>query len=168
MPELSWIMPVKLALKSRIIDDKDKKILGILQENGREQLNKIAKKVDLSIDTTHKRIKVMIEKGVFYPTILIDPRVVGYPLIADIKIKLKNVSQNEREKFISYLQKHPRCIELLSLMGDFDFTCVLIAKDSNELESLSTEIRQKHKELIDEWKGNLILKTYKFEEYLLD
>lgn len=158
-------MPVKASLKSRILDDKDKKILMALQENGRMHLKDISKKAGLTIDTTHKRIKEMIKKGVFKSTILIDPRIIGYPLIADIKIKIKNVSQQEREKFILYLQNHPRCIELLSLMGDFDFTCVLIAKDSNELESLSTEIRQKYKSLIDEWKGNLVLKTYKFEEY---
>ncbi len=158
-------MPVKQSLKSRVIDEKDKKILMILQKNGREQLKAISKKVNLSIDSVHKRIKEMMKKQVFAPTILIDPRVAGYPLIADIKIKIKNVSQQEREKFINYLQGHPRCTELLSLMGDFDFTCVLIAKDSNELESLSTEIRQKYKSLIDEWKGNLVLKTYKFEEY---
>ncbi|MBI2043120.1 Lrp/AsnC family transcriptional regulator [Candidatus Pacearchaeota archaeon] len=161
-------MPVKSALKSRIIDEKDKKILHVLQENGREQLNKIAKKVGLSIDSTHKRIKVMIEKGIFHPTILVDPRVIGFPLIADIKIKLKNVSQKALDDFISHLKKHPRCIELLSIMGDYDFTLVLIAKDGDELEKLSTEIRQKYKDLIDEWKSNLVLKTHKFEEYLLE
>ena len=158
-------MPVKQALKSRIIDEKDKKILMALQENGRMQLKDISKRAGLTIDTTHKRIKEMQSKGVFYSRILIDPRVIGYPLIADIKIKLRNVSKEKRELFISYLQKHKRCIELLSLMGDFDFTCVLIAKDSNELETISTDIRQKHKEIIDEWRGNLVLKTYKFEEY---
>jgi len=42
---------------------------------------------------------------------------------------------------------------------------VIIAKDSNEFEDISTEIRQKFKDLIDEWRGMLILKTYKFEEY---
>ena len=161
-------MPVKSALKSRIIDEKDKKILHVLQENGREQLNKIAKKVGLSIDSTHKRIKIMIEKGIFVPTILIDPRVIGFHLIADVKIKLKNVSQKALDDFISHLKKHPRCIELLSIMGDYDFTLVLIAKDWDELEKLSTEIRQKYKDLIDEWKSNLVLKTHKFEEYLLE
>jgi hypothetical protein len=50
-------------------------------------------------------------------------------------------------------------------MGDYDFTCVLIAKDSNDLEEISTEIRQRFKELILEWKGMLILKTHKFEYY---
>ena len=158
-------MPIKTTLKSRILDEKDEKILMILQENGREQLNTISKKVNLSIDSVHKRIKEMLRKEVFKSTVLIDPRVIGYPLIADIKIKLKNVNELQREKFILYLKNHKRVIELLSIMGDFDFTCVIIAKDSNELEKLSVEIREKFKDLIDEWRGMLILKTYKFEEY---
>ena len=161
-------MPVKAKLSSRIIDEKDKKILEVLQENGREQLNKIARKVGLSMDSTHKRIKVMIEKGIFQPTILIEPNALGYPLIADIKIKVKNVSQTELDKFIYHLKKHPRCTELLSIMGDYDFTLVLIAKTGDELNELSTEIRQKFKDLIAEWKSNLVLKAHKFEEYLLD
>jgi hypothetical protein len=53
-------------------------------------------------------------------------------------------------------------------MGDYDFTLVLIAKDGNELEKISTEIRQKFKDLIDEWRSNLVLKAHKFEEYILD
>jgi DNA-binding Lrp family transcriptional regulator len=156
------------SLKLRVLDDKDKKILMILQDNGRAQLKEISKKVNLGIDSVHRRIKEMLRKEIFCPTILIDPRAIGYPLIADVKIKLKNVSEKEREEFIKYLQKHKRCIELLATMGDFDFTCVLIAKDSNELEKISTEIRQKFKELINEWKGLLVLKTYKFENYDLE
>ncbi|MBS3095697.1 Lrp/AsnC family transcriptional regulator [Candidatus Woesearchaeota archaeon] len=158
-------MPVKQKLSSRTVDEKDKKILMVLQENGREQLNKIAKKVGLSIDSTHRRIKVMLEKGVFHSTILINPRIMGYPLIADIKIKLKNVSEEKRQQFINYMKGYDRCTELLATMGDYDFTCVLIAKDSNELEKISTQIRQMFKELILEWKGILILTTYKFEHY---
>lgn len=161
------IMPVKQKLSLRTLDDKDKKILMILQKDGRTQLKEIAKEVDLSIDSVHKRIKEMQRKEIFAATILIDPRAIGYPLIADIKIKLKNVSEEERQKFIKFLQGYDRCVELLSVMGDYDFTCVLIAKDSNELETLSTEVRQKFKELILEWKGILNLKTYKFEEYKL-
>ncbi len=140
----------------------------ILQENGREQLNKIAKKVGLSIDSTHKRMKVMMEKGIFVPSIFIEPKAIGFPLIADVKIKVRNISQKALEEFVDHLKKHPRCIELLSLMGDYDFTCVLIAKDGDELEKISTGIRQKFRDLIDEWRSNLVLKSHKFEEYILD
>ncbi len=160
-------MPVKQRLSSRVLDDKDKKILMVLQEDGRSQLKEISKKVDLSIDSVHKRIKEMQKKGVFRSTIMVDPRVIGYPLIADIKIKLKNVSEEERQRFIKYMQSYDRCTELLATMGDYDFTCVLIAKDSNDLEKISTQIRQNFKEMISEWKGILVLTTYKFEEYNL-
>jgi DNA-binding Lrp family transcriptional regulator len=158
-------MPKSKPLKSRVLDEKDKKILMLLQEDGRMQLKAISKKVNLSIDSVHNRIKEMVRKGVFRSTVLINPREIGYPLIADIKIKLKNVSEEQRNKFIAYLKNHKKCVELLAVMGDFDFTCVLISKDSNDLEQLSIQIRQKFKELILEWKGILVLKTYKFEEY---
>ena len=158
-------MPVKTTLKSRILDDKDKKILMILQKDGREQLTEIAKKVSLSIDSVHKRIKEMQRKNIFTCGIFIDPRAIGFPLVADIKIKLKNITGKEKENFINYLTEHPRVIELLSVMGTHDLTCVLIAENTDELDRISTEIRQKHNEIISDWKGMLILKTYKFEYY---
>src|SRR3989344_2488557 len=134
MPYFLRKMPVKTTLKSRVLDDKDRQILMILQENGRESLTSIAKKVKLSIDSVNNRMKSMQEKEVFYPRIQINPRVIGFPLIADIKIKLKNITEKDREGFIAYLNSHPRVIELLTVMGDFDFTWVLIAKDTNELD----------------------------------
>lgn len=158
-------MPRKQALKSRILDEKDKQILMLLQDNCRESLTNIAKKVSLSIDSVNKRIKHMISINIFKPAALINPRNLGFDIIADIKIKLKNVTDEEKRKFIAYLKQHNRCTELLEVMGDFDFTCVLIAKDSNELTKISTEIRQKFSNLIADWKGIFVMKTHKFEEY---
>ena len=158
-------MPVDTKLSSRVLDDKDRKILMILQKNGREQLTVIAKKVGLSIDSVHKRMKEMQKKGVYGSGIWIEPRVIGFPLIMDVKVKLRNISEKQKDSFIDYLKNHKRVIDLLSVMGDFDLTCVLVAKDTGELDSLSTEIRQKFSEIIADWKAVLILKTHKFEEY---
>jgi len=158
-------MARNITLKSRILDDKDKEILMALQEDGRMQLKDISKKVKLGIDSVHNRIKEMIKKRIFETGIFIEPRVIGYPLLVDVKIKLKNISNEQKEKFIQHLINHKRCIDLLEIMGDYDFTCVLIAKDSEDLSKISTEIRTKFKELILEWKGMLILKTHKFERY---
>tara|TARA_Y100000310_G_C20439538_1_gene695390 strand:+ start:374 stop:859 length:486 start_codon:yes stop_codon:yes gene_type:complete len=158
-------MPSITKLSSRVLDEKDKKILMLLQEDGRMQLTVIARKVNLSIDSVHKRIKEMKRKEIFHTGIFIDPRNIGYPLVADVKIKLMNISDIEKKKFIDYLVGHPRIIDLLSIMGDYDLTCVIVAKDTNELDEVSMEIRQKYRELIADWKAVLVLKTHKFEYY---
>ena len=158
-------MPVKQRLSSRILDEKDKEIIMLLKKDGRMSLTEIAKKVRLSIDSVHNRIKAMTKKEVLSAGIFVNPRVIGYPLLADVKIKLKNISEESRNKLIKYLTEHKSVIDLLAVMGDYDLTCVLIAKNSDELEKISTEIRQRFKDLIDEWKSILILKTYKFEQY---
>ena len=48
---------------------------------------------------------------------------------------------------------------------DYDFTCVLISKDTDEFEKTSTQIRQKYSNIIADWKALLILKVHKFEHY---
>ena len=159
-------MPVKTTLKSRILDKKDRAILMILQKNSRESLTNIAKKVHLSIDSVNKRIKEMQRKDIFdFSMLNIEPRAIGFPLVADVKIKLRNITEKEKNALIGYLKEHPRVIDLLSIMGDYDLTCVLIAKDTNELEKISLRIRQKYSDLIADWRSILILKTYKFEHY---
>ncbi|MBD3252238.1 AsnC family transcriptional regulator [Candidatus Pacearchaeota archaeon] len=160
-------MPHKTTLKSRVLDEKDKKILMILQDNGREQLESIASKVGLSIDSVHKRIKEMQRKNIFVSGIFIEPRTIGFPLIADVKIKLRNITEHEKKNFIQHLVEHPRIIELLSIMGDHDLTCVIIARDTSELEEVSTAIRQEYSGMIADWKSVLVLKTHKFEYYNL-
>lgn len=161
-------MPLKTTLKSRAVDEKDKKILMLLQKNGRMQFTDIAKEVHLSIDSVHKRIKEMQRKGIFEPGIFIEPRNIGFPLVADVKIKLRNITAEQKKELIESLTAHKRVIDLLSVMGDFDLTCVIIAKNTEELEEISTNIRQRFSNLIADWKAMLILKTHKFEFYDLE
>lgn len=148
------------------MDKKDKKLLMLLQENSRESLTNLAKKVDLSIDSTHKRLKKLIKTGIVdrFGT-FINPKVIGYDLVVDVKIKLHNVTEQEVKDIIGYLTKHPNCIELISVSGDFDLTCVLIAKNSKELNDLSYNIRQKFKNIIADWKTSFNLEVFKFEWY---
>jgi Lrp/AsnC family leucine-responsive transcriptional regulator len=159
-------MPVKSALKSRILDDKDRKILAILQVNSRESLTNIAKKVNLSIDSVNNRIKSMQEKKIIEKFgVWINTKELGYNLITDNKIKMHNITEEQTQKFIAHLRAHPNVIDLLSVMGDFDFTCVIVAKNTSEYNKISLGIRQKFSGIIADWKSMLILEQYKFEEY---
>jgi Lrp/AsnC family transcriptional regulator, leucine-responsive regulatory protein len=148
------------------IDGKDIVILKILQENGRESLTNIAKQIDVSVDTANARIRKLAKSGVIDRTgIFIDPGALGFPIVADVKIRLHNVNDENFPRFMNYLVSHPNVIELITVHGDFDITCVLIARDTGELESISLAIRKKFGPLIAEWKGAINLKIYKFEHY---
>ncbi|MBS3051862.1 MAG: Lrp/AsnC family transcriptional regulator [Candidatus Aenigmarchaeota archaeon] len=160
-------MKKKTQEKSIILDEKDKEILNILQLNGREKLTSIAKKVGLSIDSVNNRIKKMLENHVFYPGIFVVPSTVGYPLTASVYIKLHNITDEEFDKFVSYLKNHPRVTSLISVMGDYDIICVLMTRNTNEMEEISRKIRLEFSNLIFDWKALFVVKVHKFEYYQL-
>ena len=148
------------------LDKKDEKLLTILQENGRASLTIIAKALNLSIDATHKRMKKLKANGVIQRYgIFIDPKNLGYDLVVVNKIKLTNVTKEAREKFIAYLTELPECIELISISGEDDFTCVLISENSKKLNEMIYSIREKFKGIISDWKSAFNLEVYKFEKY---
>ncbi|PIN75291.1 hypothetical protein COV18_03820 [Candidatus Woesearchaeota archaeon CG10_big_fil_rev_8_21_14_0_10_37_12] len=151
------------------LDDKDKKLLRKLQMDGRASLTTLAKIVSLSIDSTNKRIKKLYENGTIGRfSVFIDPKKAGYDLVANVQIKLQNVSEKELNEFLSYLKEHPNVTSLLTTLGHFDFTCVIIAKNTQELEKTYLTIRHKFKDLIADWQSVINLKCYKFEEYAFD
>lgn len=149
------------------LDEKDKQIIEILQYDAREKLTSISKKVGLSIDSVNKRIKRLVENNIIYFRSLPDPRKIGFPFIVDAKIKLHNVKEDEFNEFMKYLTVHPLVTTLLTVSGDWDVTCVFMARTSKEIEEFTLEVRKRFSHLIAEWKGVLVLRTYKFEEYKL-
>jgi DNA-binding Lrp family transcriptional regulator len=148
------------------LDHKDQKLLMLLQENSREQLKILANKIGLSIDSTKKRIQKLKEKGIIDRfSIFINPKAIHHDIVVDIKIKLHNITEEGKKLFINYLIAHPNCIELISVSGDFDFTCVLITKNTKELNNISYSIRQKFKDIISDWVTSFNLEVHKFEHY---
>jgi len=148
------------------MDKKDKKLLELLQQNSRLSLTTLAKAVNLSIDSTHKRMKKLQAEGIIARYgIFVDPKALGYELVVNAQIKLHNTSEEEYARLISYLKAHPNVTEVISVLGDFDLTCVFIAKDTASYESISREVRSKFKTIITDWKSVINLKVHKFEEY---
>ena len=146
------------------LDKKDCIILNILQENCRTTLTSIAKKVNLSIDSVKKRIQKM-ENIIFHPRIQIRPRSLGFNYIVDVKIKFSNHSKEEINKFIIYLQKHPRIAEIFSVSGEWDLSLVIVSKDATDFDNITSDIKKRFGKIIGSWSGSVTLRAYKFEKY---
>jgi len=149
------------------LDKKDKQILNLLQEDGRMKLKEIGRQVGLSIDSVNKRIKKMQGADVVKIGAFINPKAIGYELVASVSIKLHNVSEEEYKLFLDYLVKNPHTIEVISTLGQYDLMCVFIAKTTDELEIIYRHVRHRFKDIIADWESDINLKVHKFEEYSL-
>jgi Lrp/AsnC family transcriptional regulator, leucine-responsive regulatory protein len=146
------------------LDEKDSIILNLLQENCRISLTEIAKKIKLSVDSVKKRIKKM-QGEIYYPKIQIRPRSLGFNNIVDIKIKLNNHSQKDFENFIEYLKNNERIPEVFRISGEWDISIVVIAKNTEDFDDITNEIKKKYGKIITTWSESLTLNVYKFEKY---
>jgi len=149
--------------KLREIDAKDRNIINILGENGREKFTSIARKIGLSIDATKKRVDTLIKDGVITPTVLVNFDAVGLPVAAHVYIKIAPPSEAKYEEFIAYLKKSSRILYVMLTLGDYDVYVVMLAKDTKELGELKHEIRQKFPTVIADWKELIVSNWVKYE-----
>lgn len=149
------------------LDEKDRQILNLLQKNGRMTFKEIGKSVSLSIDSVHKRVKKLLEADAMKVGAFINPKAIGFDLVAGVSIKLSNVSEIQYQEFIDWLVKSPHTIEVISTLGEFDIVCVFIAESTEKLEKIYRTVRHRFKEIISDWESSINLKVHKFEEYSL-
>tara|TARA_Y100000034_G_C6890205_1_gene409389 strand:- start:584 stop:1069 length:486 start_codon:yes stop_codon:yes gene_type:complete len=147
------------------LDEKDCKILNMLQMDCRASLTNIAKEVDLSVDSVKKRINGLIRNNIFYSKIQLRPRHFGYSNVVDVKIKLQNNTEEKVSEFIDYLVENPRVVEIFQIAGEWDLSIVIISKDALDLGKTTSQIRDKFGYLINSWNESLTLDCFKFEKY---
>lgn len=66
-----------------MLDEKDKKILGVLRENAKSSIKEVSKRTQLPITTVHNRIKKMEKNGVIKKyTVVLDKKKLGKEISA--------------------------------------------------------------------------------------
>ena len=160
---------MKIRSEPRIIlDEVDKRILNILNQNARISLTDLARKINFSVDGIRKRMLKFEKNGVIYRYIAIpNYNLLNFPISATVLIKTKSVDEGRLAEFVMYLKKHKRITYLLTLTGDSDFSVTVIARDMQDFETFSKETRTKFPDVIDKWNPNIIAKDLKIEELKL-
>ncbi|WP_297523723.1 Lrp/AsnC family transcriptional regulator, partial [Thermococcus sp.] len=100
------------------MDELDRRILELLQENARMSYREIAKAVGVAVGTVYNRIKRMEEEGIikgFY--VGIDYERVGFGLTAVVGIKArgKDIVRIEGE-----IAENPRVMQVYDVTGEYD------------------------------------------------
>lgn len=124
------------------LDDKDKQILNMLQENARTSYIQIASKLRISEATVRYRVKNMIENGVISRfTVLLDPKKIGYPVTGILLVKITPEHFDEAAKQISDLTE---IRHVLQNTGDYNIVAVARARNLEHLADLRKRVELIH------------------------
>lgn len=104
------------------IDEKDRMILRLLQQNSKITVREIATKIHLSTTPVHERIKRMEDTGVISQyTTLVDYTKVKKGLMVICYVSLKEHNKKSGTKFIKTIHELREVTECYNISGEFDF-----------------------------------------------
>jgi len=130
------------------LDLKDRKILFELEQNSRQSLNQLAKKVRLSKETAFHRIKSLEKRGIIKKYILeVDSYKLGYQFYP-ILIKFQNTTPAKEKEIYDYLAKDKNVAWLTKCEGSWDINLTAIAKDNFELNNFLEAFLSKYSQYI--------------------
>ena len=127
-------------MPKRPLDGVDRKILELLQADGRMSLAELAEKVGLSPSPCLRRVR-MLEDGVIsrYVAVL-DQRAVGLPVSVFVSIKLEKQRQESLDRFAKAIARWPEVLECYLMTGPRDYWMRVVVPD---LEAYERFVKQK-------------------------
>lgn len=112
------------------MDELDRKIIQILQANGRASNARIARDVDVSEGTVRRRLKTLVQEGSIKIIALPDPEVLGYDTEALVGIQVDPDKIDEVAVLLVEL-KESSWVSVTT--GSFDIFCWVTLPSSEEL-----------------------------------
>ena len=117
------------------IDETDRQILGILQEDADLSTQDVADRVGLSLSPCWRRIKRLKEEGVLIGAVnLVDPKAVGLTVGVFASVTLTRHSEENVAAFERFVSTAPEVLECYAVTGDRDYLLRIVVQDIEAYE----------------------------------
>jgi Lrp/AsnC family transcriptional regulator, leucine-responsive regulatory protein len=124
-----------------MLDDTDQRILSVLLDDARISLKDLAGRIGLSSPSTSERLRRLEERGVIRAfTVDIDPKAVGYPLQAMVRIR---PLPGKLQIVQALLQEIPEVAECDKVTGEDCFIARLYMRSIEQLDEILDRIADK-------------------------
>ena len=112
------------------LDAIDRRILALLQQDGRMSLAALADKVGLSPSPCLRRVRLMEKAGIIarYVAVL-NQRAVGLPVSVFVSIKLESQREEALTKFGKAIARWPEVLECYLMTGPRDYLLRVVVAD---------------------------------------
>ena len=124
---------------SQVLDDIDKAILNLLQDDATLPLKTVAEQVHVSIATAQRRIQALISNGVITKQVaIVNPNKVGYGLTAVVMIEMARSNTSMQHRFERLMNAQPQVMSCYEVSGDADFMLMVNAKNMSDYHRFTT------------------------------
>ena len=136
------------------LDTVDRRILQVLQTQGRCTYDELAQAVGLSASAALRRVRRLEDAGVIAGYVaLVDPVRVGLGLTAYINVRLEKHTEshkrNPMDLFAASVQTWPEVVECSALTGEMDFLLRVVVRDMDHYSRFIMESLLKHSSVQD-------------------
>ena len=113
-----------------ILDETDKKILRLLQEDAHLTLKDISNKINLSLTPVHDRVKRLEKEGIIekYVSVL-NKQKLGINLTIYCQVTLVKQTQDISKGFNKSIMNMPEVVECNFVSGSFDYMLKIVLPD---------------------------------------
>jgi Lrp/AsnC family leucine-responsive transcriptional regulator len=140
------------------LDKTDRKILAILQSDGRLTNQEVAERVALSPSPCLRRIRNLEEAGVIRQYVaLLDPDKIGLGLLAYVNVRLEKHSdspaagspRSPRADFAASVANWPEVVACYAMTGDMDYLLRVHVEDMEHFSRFMMETLLRHPAVLD-------------------
>lgn len=140
------------------LDKTDRKILAILQNDGRLSNQEVAERVSLSPSPCLRRIKRLEDAGVIRQYVaLLAPEKIGLGLLAYVNVRLEKhsdapgaaVSRSSRADFAASVAHWPEVVACYAMTGEMDFLLRVHVEDMEHFSRFMMETLLRHPAVLD-------------------
>jgi len=118
------------------LDEMDRKILGVLQDDASQSLDDIARRVGSSKTPVWNRIKRMKEAGVILrTTALLDAEALGLEACFFVLVRTSEHEAEWQRRFLDVLRRRPEVMEAHRLAGDIDYILKVRVKNARAYDT---------------------------------
>ena len=148
--------------KEKVLDEIDRNILRILQDNARTSYREIQDSLGISIGTIHNRISKLKKNGVIEGyTLRLNNEKLGYKLTFLIRI---NCDGKFTEEILNEIKDIPEVCSVFHTTGEQSAALICRFKESEDVHSFIRDLNKK--EYVTRTNSNMILKEYKNSSYV--
>ena len=117
------------------LDNIDKRLLNLLQENCQTTHRELAMKLGLSVTPVFERVKKLKKHGYVKKNMaIINRKKLGFKQVVFVGITLKGHTRNYLDNFVNKIVKFKEVLECHRISGDYDYLLKIITKDIESYE----------------------------------